>query len=636
MFRLTICTGAAAIICAGLALSALASEANAQSAAKRCDDLRGDAAIAACTDAIRKNPKEANLYNNRGAEWADKGNYDKAITDYDQAIKLNPNFAFAYNNRGNAWTTKGDYDKAITDYGQAIRSNSSYAVAYNGRGNAWHNKNEYDKAIADYNQAIKLNPNYGSAYSNRGNAFSRKGDYNKAITDYDRAIKLAPQFAFAYNNRGNAWRSIGNYEKAIRDYNQAITLDPNYAQPFNGRGNAWTNKGDYTRAIADYDQAIRLNPNFAEPYNGRGNAWDSKGDYDKAIADYNQAIRFNPNYADPYNNRGNAWRSKGNYGNAVTDYDQAIKLNPNYATAYYNRGNAWHSKGDYDKAITDYREAVRIDPTYENAAENLRLTLERQSRQKTRDAVQTAHVRSNGKRVALVIGNGSYGAVDPLENPTRDAALIATTLRNAGFNDVILKLNLSRDEMLQSMREFEGTAANADWAAIYFAGHGIEVDGNNYMIPIDAKLTSDRSISTATVNMEYLLRAVEGAQKLRLVILDACRNNPFVQKVRTASTSRAVGGEGFSAIGVGLGRVEPQPGTLVVYAAKSGGFALDGDGKNSPFVKALVKRIEQKPSIEVRRLFDFVREDVFEATKNEQQPFSYGSLSARDDFYFTK
>jgi uncharacterized caspase-like protein len=212
--------------------------------------------------------------------------------------------------------------------------------------------------------------------------------------------------------------------------------------------------------------------------------------------------------------------------------------------------------------------------------------------------------------------------------------LLAKTLRNVGFDTVVVRFNLGREQMMAALQDFEKLAADADWAAIYFAGHGIEVNGINYMLPIDAQVTEENSISTQTVNMEYLLNSVEVAKKLRLVILDACRNNPFAQKVRVASASRNVGGLGSLAIGIGLARVEPEPGTLVVYSAKHGEFALDGEGKNSPFVEALVKRIDQKPPIEVRRLFEYVRQDVYSATTKVQQPFAYGSLEASEDFYF--
>lgn len=213
--------------------------------------------------------------------------------------------------------------------------------------------------------------------------------------------------------------------------------------------------------------------------------------------------------------------------------------------------------------------------------------------------------------------------------------LIEATLRDTGFDDVIIKLNLTREQTMSALKEFETKASSANWAAIYFAGHGLEVDGVNYLLPVDASVVDQTSISTQTVNMDYFINAAEAGQKLRLIIIDACRNNPFAQQVRTASNSRGIGGLGSSAIGKGLGRIEPDPGTLVVYATKHGQEALDGEGNNSPFVESLVKRISQTPPIEVRRLFDFVREDVAKVTNKQQQPFAYGSLSAEDDFYFT-
>jgi uncharacterized caspase-like protein len=135
--------------------------------------------------------------------------------------------------------------------------------------------------------------------------------------------------------------------------------------------------------------------------------------------------------------------------------------------------------------------------------------------------------------------------------------------------------------------------------------------------------------------MEYFLNSAEGAKKLRLVIIDACRDNPFEVTPKVSSKKRSLENIG-SIKGRGLARLEPLPGTLVVYATKHGQVALDGEGKNSPFAVALERRILQIPPLEVRRLFDYVREDVFEFTNKAQQPFSYGSLSAREDFYFRK
>jgi len=233
-----------------------------------------------------------------------------------------------------------------------------------------------------------------------------------------------------------------------------------------------------------------------------------------------------------------------------------------------------------------------------------------------------------GRRVALIIGNAEYRYSPLLINPTRDAPLLASTLRNAGFESVVVKTDLTREGTIQALRDFAAIADTADWAVVYYSGHGIEFGGANYMIPIDARLKADRDIDLEAVNVGQVMNAIEGAKRLRVIILDACRDNPFASQMRRTNASRS--------LGRGLASIEPEAGTLVVYAAKHGEVALDGSGTNSPFVEALVKRINQRPGLEIRRLFDFVRDDVLASTGKKQQPFSYGSLSASEDFYFVK
>ena len=177
---------------------------------------------------------------------------------------------------------------------------------------------------------------------------------------------------------------------------------------------------------------------------------------------------------------------------------------------------------------------------------------------------------TQGRRIALVIGNATYSAVSPLANARGDSALIAELLRRTGFETVNLLSDLNRERFLEALRAFAREAQQADWAVIYFAGHGIEFDGINYLIPIDAQLDTDRDAQFETVTLDQLLTAVEGARKLRLVILDACRNNPFFARMRPTAPGRS--------ISRGLARSEPAAGTLVVYAAKHGQTALDGQG----------------------------------------------------------
>lgn len=232
----------------------------------------------------------------------------------------------------------------------------------------------------------------------------------------------------------------------------------------------------------------------------------------------------------------------------------------------------------------------------------------------------------SGRRVALVIGNSAYESVAKLTNPQRDATAVAAALRGVGFHSVTVANDLTREALVAALIAFSRETDNAEWGVVYFAGHGIEVGGINYLVPVDARLKSDRDVELEGVSLNQVLGAVERARKLRLVLLDACRDNPFASQMRRSLGTRSVGR--------GLASVEPEAGTLVVYAAKHGETALDGEGSNSPFAAALVKNL-RTPGVEVRRLFDFVRDEVLETTNRRQQPYSYGSLPGREDFYFT-
>jgi uncharacterized caspase-like protein len=198
-----------------------------------------------------------------------------------------------------------------------------------------------------------------------------------------------------------------------------------------------------------------------------------------------------------------------------------------------------------------------------------------------------------------------------------------------GFDNVVLALDLDRNSMVKALQSFRDQADQADWALVYFAGHGIEFDHVNYLIPIDARLLDDRDVKTETVSYEEVLNATVGARALRVVVLDACRINPFKDQMRRTVALRSATDRGLAA------PPETAPGTLVVYSAKEGEVAADeaAAGANSPFAAALVTELKV-PGLEVRRVFDNVRDDVLEATGYRQQPFTYGSLPGRRDFFF--
>src|ERR1700726_18794 len=221
------------------------------------------------------------------------------------------------------------------------------------------------------------------------------------------------------------------------------------------------------------------------------------------------------------------------------------------------------------------------------------------------------------KRVALVLGNSAYQNVPQLTNPINDGAVVAATLKAAGFDVVDSRHDLPAAETRRALRDFADRARDADIAVVYYAGHGMEVDGTNYLIPVDAKLERDTDVFDEAFSLDRVLLAIEPAKQLRLVILDACRDNPFSKSMKRTVAARGMGR--------GLAKVEPaSPNTLIAYSAKAGSTAQDGDDKNSPFTIALAKHLTT-PGLDVRRAFGFVRDDVLKSTGNRQEPFVYGS-----------
>ncbi|HEV7317403.1 MAG TPA: caspase family protein [Ensifer sp.] len=232
----------------------------------------------------------------------------------------------------------------------------------------------------------------------------------------------------------------------------------------------------------------------------------------------------------------------------------------------------------------------------------------------------TAQSAEGSKKVALVIGNAKYEKEVALTNPENDAQDMAVVLSEIGF-DVTIKLNADFETFNDALSEFAQKAENADVAIVFYAGHGIEFNNRNYLIPTDATLEKESQIRYKTIELESMEEAVSRATRLRMVFLDACRNNPFAQRLQSRSGGKR------SVVGRGLAGVEPADGTVVAFSAKGGTTASDGTGRNSPYTKALLKYIKA-PNLDVDMLLRKVRDDVRKDTNNQQEPFDYGSLPA--------
>jgi hypothetical protein len=224
------------------------------------------------------------------------------------------------------------------------------------------------------------------------------------------------------------------------------------------------------------------------------------------------------------------------------------------------------------------------------------------------------------KHVALIIGNSAYRTVARLPNPEKDAASMAKLFKDAGFDTVVAENNVGNLDFKRAIRKFEDAAGDSDIAVVFYAGHGIEIGGVNYLIPVDAKLANDHDAQDEAITIDRLIDSVEGAKRLRLIILDACRDDPFVAAMKRNRRTAA------RSISSGLGRVEPASAdTLIAYAAKAGSTAEDGDGEHSPFTTALLANLAT-PGLDIRLAFGRVRDQVMKMTNRRQEPFVYGSL----------
>jgi peptidoglycan hydrolase-like protein with peptidoglycan-binding domain len=224
------------------------------------------------------------------------------------------------------------------------------------------------------------------------------------------------------------------------------------------------------------------------------------------------------------------------------------------------------------------------------------------------------------KRVAFVVGNGAYKNVAQLPNPPVDAKAMAAVLRNVGF-EVVEGSNLTRDKMTEKLLDFGKRAQGADVAVFYYAGHGIAISGTNYLLPVDADIKSEMDVKLgAAINIDLTLDQTMGDAKVKLVFLDACRDNPFAAKIKATAT-RSV------AVGQGLAEMKSGEGTLIAFATGPGQTALDGqEGQNSPFTRALIAHITE-PGVEIQQAMTEVRAQVNDETNKGQLPWGHTNLT---------
>jgi tetratricopeptide (TPR) repeat protein len=501
------------------------------------------------------------------------------------------------------------------------------AIANYVRGQVFRTKGNYDRAISAFDAAHTADPDNPEYITFRGLAYEEKGDDDHAMADYNLVLQTHPKAGRAFYNRGTLYLRKAALQSALDDFNQALQYVPSTSSlaylAHADRGRVLTINKDFDGALADFAEADRINPAASLARLNRCLAYTAMGKFDQALAECNSVIEKAPKFHFAIASRADAYQAKGDLNAALKDYNFVLGMNPNNVRAHTGRGQLFERKHHLAQARADYRSAAFALTPYDN----FETALARQiARERLAALTPQAPVLPNTvRRVALIIGNGAYRNVHQLDNPPRDAKLVASALQDIGFQTVTLTNDLTRDKFFDALHAFAGEAEKSDWAVVYYAGHGFEIGGVNYLVPVDAKLAADRDAETEAVALEQVIAAVGGARKVRLVMLDACRDNPFAPTMQRTMELKLVD-RGFS-------NIEPAAGFMVVYAAKHGETALDGDGVDSPFATAVARDIKQ-PHVEVRKLFDLVRDDVWSASKHQQQPFSYGSPPGREDFYF--
>jgi lipoprotein NlpI len=537
--------------------------------ANTCSARKGAVAVAACTRLIESRQAKGDAlylhHNNRGGAYQSIGtssDHYRAIDDFTAAIHLDAKLPFAFINRGISWAMVGAHDRAIDDFAQALRIDPRNARAYNNRGGAYRDRGEFDRAMADFNKAIALDPKLADALFNRGTVFLQKEDYNRAIGDYTAVIRQSPRDILAL---------------AVR-------------------GRAWSGKDDLARAKADYEAALAVP---AEDERSRA-VQEAVRELLRALLDRRAAIEEE------------AQRSKQAVLEKAAQEKQAALEKQIAQQAALEKQAAAERKQAAQKQAALEKEGIAEKKAAENQA-----ALQKSAPSVAKPELIDTPQRTD--RIALVIGNAAYlPLLGALTNPSNDANDVAKALKQLGFV-VWLRLDLGYVEMREVLTRFALAARDVETAVVFFAGHGFQYGGTNYLAPIDAPITDDSSIANH-VSLDWMMGSLKAERGFRILIIDACRNNLAVEQ----AASREVPDTRSILVKRGLSPVTITTtwtggGMLVAFATLPGDVAADGAGRNSPFTHALVKHLPT-PGLELRHLFVRVRADVVLVTSNTQIP----------------
>ncbi|MDF7821821.1 tetratricopeptide repeat protein [Runella sp. MFBS21] len=459
----------------------------------------------------------------------------------------------------------------------------------------------YKDKIYYYSKAIELDSNYIEAYNNRGIARGIFGNFNESIKDFDKVIRINPNYTIAYNNRGVSKDGYFKFSNAIEDFDQALRINPNYVLAHNNKEIAKKKLKTYKHRRTWVPSAnLGINKEIIKCYT------EAVGSHSKVIE------KPAPQDAFTYYNKGLENYKLGRYHEAIKDYDNAIALNPNDAKAYLNKGSCLVNLNRHCEAMEAFRKGESLDNT---------LTYHQSDKTTAQQRCgSTSPTPTLSRRYALVISNSGYQHTKSLgSQPATDARKVKTTLEILGFTVVEVNETALKANMEFAIADFIRKAANADMVVSYYAGHGIEMGGVNYLLPLGVRLREPEHAEIEAVRLDFLVGQLAKCKaKINLVLLDACRDDPFAD--RQAAHRPVDDYRGFKTI-------ESTPGsTLVMYAAEPRHRALN----TGVFADAIQQNL--RAGVEV---MDFVRNltrTVYQKTNQNQKPTLFGAIL--DEFKF--
>ena len=593
----------------------------------------------------------ARAYVYRGSAKNKLGQYEKAIDDYNKAIQLKPDYAEAYMSRANSKDYLGQSKAAIVDYDKAIQLKPDFALAYFNRGVTKKTLTEYQAAITDFDKAIQLDPNYVDSYYNRGLAKSYLSQYQDAIIDCDKAIQLKPDYAEAYYIRSLSKNNLKQYQDAIVDCDRAIQLKSDGAGAYCVRGLAKNNLGQYKDAIVDYDRAIQLIPNLGYLYNHRGFSYYQIGSYTQAIADYDKAISLGVSgNISVYKYREDAVAklngSSDNIAPTITITEPSVdsrglgvgEIENNQTTI---RGIANDESGIQNLYINGSSVNVQFDGSFSattnliegsnsftikatdkknNTAEKV-FTLRRKQAPKSVEINPVSKTTDTEKRLAMVVGNSEYRTITNLKGkPYNDADDMSATLKQLGFDVITLK-DADKQKLEEGIAAFAQRLKQYDVGLFFYAGHGLGVEGKNYLVPIDFPTNATKSdFRYKCIETDWLQEKMAEAgayDKTNIVIIDACRDDGGLRNIRGGSSDTWTP----------PGKIPT--GLITCYAASQGESAANGNGRNGLYTATLLKYITTA-GLKIEDVFKRVRIDLLQL--GGQVPEEHQKLTK--DFYF--